>query len=73
MVDLGVEPSGNSSSGLTVRRIGIFSMATWRSRLFIDVGTHGFPSPDHSRFGFFTETIFNLLMPGCQVGASMQQ
>jgi hypothetical protein len=43
------------------RLIIVFSMATWRSRLFDGIGTHGFPSPDYSRLGFFTEVIFNKL------------
>jgi hypothetical protein len=42
------------------RLIIVFSMATWRSRR-IKAGTHGFPSPDCSGFGFFTEAIFNEL------------
>ena len=72
MVDLGVELSGNIPAGSIVRLIGVFPMATWRSRFLVDFGTHGFPSPDHSRFGFFTRTIFNLIMLGCQVGERFQ-
>ena len=67
MVDPGVERSGNNSAGSMGRRLGIFSMATWRSRCLTDIGTHGFPSPDHSRFGLFTNTISNLIVSGCQV------
>ena len=43
-------------------------MATWRSRFLMDIGTHGFPSPDHSRFGFFIGIIIILIMFSCQAG-----